>query len=108
MLEQILTLITGALAILGIWGLGLIGNMFRIMWMSKKAHKSIDKTSYYMLGGSATLVGVCYTLLYVYPGLIYTAPSTVFLSAAGMSVIFFNITELEIKYCKHRKNKNLN
>ena len=103
-MESFWSILTYALIFLGVWCSMIAYGTVKIMSMAKKARGSVrkaDKIKLYSLIGSAIVIGF---VLFIYPGLIYTAPSAVVALEVAALPLLFHLSEIQWKNWKRLKN----
>lgn len=103
-METFWNILTYALIFLGVWCMIIAYGTVKIMNLARKARGSVrkaDKIKLYSLIGSSTIIGF---VLFIYPGLIYTAPSAVACLEVAALPVLFHLSETQFKNWKRLKN----
>ena len=103
-MELFWDILTYVLVILGVWSSIIAYGTMKIMRLAKATRGSVrkaDKIKLYSLVGSSAIIGF---VLFIYPGLIYTAPSTVAVLEIASLPLLFHLSEIQWKNWKRLRH----
>ena len=103
-MELFWNVLTYVLIALGVWSSMIAYGTMRIMKLAKATRGSVrkaDKIKLYSLLGASVVISF---VLFIYPGLIYTAPSAVACLEVASLPLLFHLSETQYKNWKRLKH----
>lgn len=103
-MESFWNVLTYALIFLGVWCSLIAYGTIKIMNLAKKTRGTVRKADKIKLGSLIGSTVIISFILFIYPGLIYTAPSAVACLEVASLPLLFHLSEIQFKNWKRLKN----